>query len=211
MAFTEGKIIDASFVIAPRQRNTVEENKQIKDGKGGELWKNQPTKKQHKDIDARWTKKNEETFYGYKNHAKVGQKSKLIDTYTVTNAAVHDSQALAELWNKKDEKQALYADSAYTGENQEQTMQENGMENQVCKKGYRNKPLTEKEKEENKKKPRIRSRVAHVFGFMEQSMHGLRVRAVGLTRATALIGLANLTYHLFRFEQIQRLVILSQG
>ena len=29
----EGKIIDASFVIAPRQRNTREENKKIKEGK----------------------------------------------------------------------------------------------------------------------------------------------------------------------------------
>lgn len=30
----EGKIVDASFVIAPRQRNTREENKKIKEGKG---------------------------------------------------------------------------------------------------------------------------------------------------------------------------------
>lgn len=31
----EGKIIDASFVVAPRQRNTKGENKVIKEGKGG--------------------------------------------------------------------------------------------------------------------------------------------------------------------------------
>ena len=35
----EGKMIDASFVVAPRQRNTKEENKKIKEGKGAELWK----------------------------------------------------------------------------------------------------------------------------------------------------------------------------
>lgn len=33
----EGKIVDASFVIAPRQRNTREENRKIKEGKGDEL------------------------------------------------------------------------------------------------------------------------------------------------------------------------------
>lgn len=71
----EGKMVDASFTIAPRQRNTREENQIIKEGRGNELWKDNLNKKRHKDIDARWTKKNNETFYGYKNHAKVDTKS----------------------------------------------------------------------------------------------------------------------------------------
>ena len=53
LILNEGKIIDASFVIAPRQRNTREENKAIKDGKGDELWNDNKHKKCHKDIDAR--------------------------------------------------------------------------------------------------------------------------------------------------------------
>lgn len=65
LIFNEGQLIDASFTIAPRQRNTSEENEKIKKGEGTELWDNQPNKKRHKDIDARWTKKNGEKFYGY--------------------------------------------------------------------------------------------------------------------------------------------------
>jgi hypothetical protein len=42
----EGKMVDASFTVAPRQRNTKEENKQIKEGKGDELWKDKPNKKE---------------------------------------------------------------------------------------------------------------------------------------------------------------------
>ena len=34
LIFNEGQIIDASFTIAPRQRNTREENQQIKNGQG---------------------------------------------------------------------------------------------------------------------------------------------------------------------------------
>ena len=34
----EGIIIDGSFVEVPRQRNSREENKLIKEGKGDELW-----------------------------------------------------------------------------------------------------------------------------------------------------------------------------
>ncbi|MFT5822887.1 MAG: IS5 family transposase [Crocinitomix sp.] len=76
MILNEGKMVDASFTIAPRQRNTKDENAKIKKGEGGDLWNDNTNKKKHKDIDARWTKKNGETFYGYKNHAKVDTKVK---------------------------------------------------------------------------------------------------------------------------------------
>ena len=49
-----------------------------------------PHKLAQKDIDARWTKKNNNTFYGYKNHVKADTKTKLIEEYTVTDASVHD-------------------------------------------------------------------------------------------------------------------------
>ena len=62
MILNEGKMVDASFTIAPRQRNTREENKMIKAGKGDHLWNDYPHKRRHKDIDARWTKKTAKHF-----------------------------------------------------------------------------------------------------------------------------------------------------
>ena len=62
--FNEGQLVDASFTIAPRQRNTREENEKIKKRVRDDLWNDEPHKKYHKDIDARWTQKNKETFYG---------------------------------------------------------------------------------------------------------------------------------------------------
>jgi IS5 family transposase len=50
---------------------------------------------------------------------QVYTKSKFINTYVVTSASVHDSQTTDDLLNENDEGQELYADSAYTGENQE--------------------------------------------------------------------------------------------
>lgn len=79
MICQEGKMIDASFVVAPKQRNTREENKMIKQGKGSELWKDHPRKKCQKDIDARWTKKAGQSYYRYKAHVKADVGSKLID------------------------------------------------------------------------------------------------------------------------------------
>lgn len=205
LMFNEGQLIDASFTVAPRQRNTREENAMIKNGEGDELWNDHPNKKKHKDIDARWTQKNGEKFYGYKNHAKVDKKSKFINTYTVTNASVHDSQTLDALLNKKDKGQDLHADSAYTGEKQEKIISKYKMNNKVHEKGYSGNPLTEDQIKSNNEKSKIRVRVEHVFGFMEQSMHGLFLKSVGITRATGIIGLINLTYNLFRYEQVTRL------
>ena len=208
LIMNEGKMVDASFTLAPRQRNTRDENKKIKEGHGNELWNDKPNKKKHKDIDARWTKKNGETFYGYKNHAKVDTKSKFIDNYEVTNASVHDSQPLDDLLTEEDSGQDFFGDSAYTGEEQEKVISKYEMNNKVHEKGYRNKPLTEKQKASNKEKSKTRVRVEHVFGFMEQSMNGLIVRSVGITRATGIVGLINLTYNLFRYEQVVRLNII---
>lgn len=55
----EGIIIDGSFVELPRQRNSREENKRIKENQGDELWNGEAekNKRRHKDTDARWTKK----------------------------------------------------------------------------------------------------------------------------------------------------------
>lgn len=209
LIMNQGKMVDASFTVAPRQRNTREENKMIKDGQGDQLWNDMPNKKKHKDIDARWTKKNGETFYGYKNHAKVDTKSKFIDAYKVSDASVHDSQPLEDLLTEKDQGQPFHADSAYTGEEQEKVVSKYKMDNHVHEKGYRNKPLTEEQKASNNEKSKTRARVEHVFGFMEQSMNGLVVKSVGIVRATGIIGLMNLTYNLFRYEQVVRLNILT--
>ena len=66
-AVRAGQMIDATFVEVPRQRNTREENAQIKAGAVPDAW-DEPeakAKRRQKDTEARWTKKNEEKHYGY--------------------------------------------------------------------------------------------------------------------------------------------------
>ena len=47
-----------------------------------------------KDTDARWTIKGKEPYYGYKNHVKVDETSKLVVDYTVTPASTNDGKIL---------------------------------------------------------------------------------------------------------------------
>lgn len=195
----EGSIIDASFVEVPKQRNTRDENKQIKEGKTPEGWEKPENKNKvsHKDMDARWTKKNNQSYYGYKDHVKVDSKSKLITKYKVTDASVHDSQTLKDLLDETDKGKTVHADSAYTG--QDDIIKEKEVISEICEKGYRNKKLTDEQIGNNRVKSKIRSRVEHVFGYIENSMNGSYIRTIGINRAEGIIGLINLAYNMRRF------------
>lgn len=197
LVVNEGKIIDASFVESPRQHNHRAENEQIKSGEIPESFKSNPHKLAQKDMDARWTKKNNQTFFGFKNHVKQDAKSKLITGYVVTDAGVHDSRATDLLLNEKDKAEEFFADSAYAGEPQEAIIKKKQMINRVCEKGARNHPLTDQLRDSNTEKSRTRSRVEHIFGFLEMSMNGMYINSIGIKRATAIIGLMNLTYNMF--------------
>ena len=191
-----GSIVDATFIEAPKQRNTREENKKIKGNEIPEEWKENPHKLCQKDTDARWTKKGKAVYYGYKNHVKADLESKLIVNYTVTSANVHDSQELQKLVNEKDKK--IYADTAYSGETIAEQIPKD-IEIQILEKAYRNKPLTEEQKQRNKEKTKLRCRIEHIFGYMTNKFKGLTLRCIGMKRAEFNIGLTNLLYNMFRY------------
>lgn len=197
----KGSMIDASFVDVPKQRNTKDENKKIKNGEMPEEWDN-PNKIAQKDIDARWTKKNKEVHFGYKDHVKADVKSKIITDYTVTSANVHDSQELDNLLDKSDTGRNLYADSAYKSKKIDDSLKKRGIGNKIIERAYRKNPLTKNQIKRNKKKSSIRVRVEHIFGFIENSMNGSHIRSIGKERADVHIGLMNLTYNIFRSMQL---------
>lgn len=199
----KGTIIDATFVDAPRQRNSRDDNKKIKNGEVPEEWKKPENahKLAQKDTDARWAKKNNETHFGYKDHVKCDAESKLITNYEVTDASVHDSNCCTDMLDEKDK--AFYADSAYAGEKIASNLPE-GCENHICEKGARNHPLTEEQKKSNRQKSKTRCRIEHIFGFMTNSMHGIITRSIGMTRVKSGIAFTNLVYNICRYEFLKR-------
>jgi transposase, IS5 family len=199
----QGVIVDATFAEVPRQHNTPEENASIKAGEVPASMLESPKRLAHKDTDARWTKKNEQSYYGYKNHVKADVTDKIIMDCVVTSASVHDSQALEQLVNSSDQK--VFADSAYSSEEIAAKLKEIGVEAYINEKGQRNHPLTVEQKELNKSKSKIRSRVEHLFGHMTGSMNALYQRYIGMERNEACLKMTNLVYNMMRFEQIVRL------
>jgi transposase, IS5 family len=125
----------------------------------------------------------------------------------VTDASVHDTQAMKDLVEETDG--TLHADRAYMGETIEDLLEENGVTGEICEKRYRGHPLTQRQKKSNRNKSKIRVRVEHIFGCMTNTMrNGLKMRWIGMRRNTAGGGLLNLVYNMAPYERIVRWQLL---
>jgi transposase, IS5 family len=105
-----GQLVDSTLVAAPKQRNSDDEKRQIKDGKSAvQIWPENPAKARQKDTSARWTvqfgkaRPREDgrpmpdiaiPSFGYKAHTSIDKKYRLIRRWDVTDAAAHDGRML---------------------------------------------------------------------------------------------------------------------
>jgi len=206
-AASKGSIVDASIVEAPRQRNTRQENAQIKAGERPASFDDPDhlAKSRQKDTDARWTIKRNRRYFGYKNHVNVDARHKLIRRYAVTDAATHDSQKIDELLDENNANKDVYGDSAYRSQAIRQRLEAQGYRDRIHRKGVRGRALSEASKAANTNKSKVRARVEHVFGRQAQfACHLGRtlLRSIGITRAKAVIGLRNLVYNFDRYARL---------
>ena len=180
MIAKEVSILNASFVDAPRQKNTREQNHEIKKGNIPKSIDRNPHVKRQKGLDGRWAKKNQETHYRYKNHAKVDLK-KLVMNYKKPSDNFQDSQVWQDLLDERD--QMLLADSAYELEESEAYLfKECDGENLIQYRSYRNRALTQEQQYKNPLPSRMHVRVESVFARMNQ--YGLDwLQCIGLKRA----------------------------
>jgi len=142
-----GSIVDASFIEAPKRKNTKEQREKLKSGEIPEEWddKEHPQKLCQRDTDATWTIKGKEAHFGYKDTVKVDLDSKLIDSYKVTTDCVNDLTAAKGIFDETDK--VAYGDAAYPS----LAVPEN-VEKQFSESATRNHPLSEEQKEHNHKK-----------------------------------------------------------
>jgi IS5 family transposase len=125
-----GQIVDASLIAAPKQRNTQDEKKAIKEGRIPEDWKNRPAKLAQKDRDARWTVKFTKAkpkedgsmppldlaipTFGYQNHVSIDCGFGFIRKWAATDAAAYEGRQLREgLLDKTNTAGKVFADTAY--------------------------------------------------------------------------------------------------
>lgn len=195
-----GSIVDASFIEAPKRKNTKEQREKLKKGEIPQEWadKEHPQKLRQRDTDATWTIKGKETHFGYKDTVKVDLDSKLIDAYKVSTDSVNDLTAAKGIFDETD--RVAYGDAAYPS----LEVPEN-VEKQFCESPTKNHPLSEEQKERNHQKAKLRCRVEHVFAGMVQMIGGTTLRCKSMTRAVFNISMLNLLYNMRRTLSLSRI------
>jgi transposase, IS5 family len=195
----KGQIVDATLVPVPKQKNRKKETEKIRQGEIPEGWEENPNRLAQKDLDARWTQKNGQNHYGYKNHISIDVKYGFVRKYHVTDASVHDSKVLSKIIDGENLGSEIWGDSAYRSEEIEWALETLKFESKIHERAYRNKPLSEEQKFNNREKSKIRAKIEHVFGTWVMSLGGKLLRSIGKVRAEANLGLKNLTYNILRY------------
>ena len=104
----------------------------------------------------------------------------MVKSTDYNSVSSHDSNHFTDLLSG--EESAVYADSAYQSEKHDQWLSERGIDNRVTKRAYRNRPLSEEDKQFNRLHSGTRSTVERVFGVLKQHYGMAKARYLGLAR-----------------------------
>ena len=175
MKLSGGTIVDATLIAAPPSTKNEE---------------------QRRDPEMHQSKKGKQWHFGMKLHIGMDSQSGLIHSASVTSGNVHDSQELPNLL--RGEETRLYGDSAYRGEKQKKRLKELAprAKDFTNKRAYKNRPLTDADKNTNRRKSAVRSKVEHPFLTLKRFWGFAKVRYRGLAknanRAFAMLAMINL-------------------
>jgi transposase, IS5 family len=106
----------------------------------------------------------------------------------VASALLHDSQMLKQLLLGTESQ--LYADAAYSAQEQRETLARHGIEDKVQRKGYRNHPLSEADKERNAEIAVTRSGGERPFATYKRNYGLRRTRFMGLAKNITFFAIA---------------------
>ncbi|MFZ5524911.1 MAG: IS5 family transposase [Pseudomonadota bacterium] len=180
-----GTIVDATIINAPSS-----------------------TKNQDKarDPEMHQTKKGNQWYFGMKAHIGVDSKNKLIHSVVATPANEHDKHSIPDLLHGNERR--VYGDSAYSSQKALIAEAAPKARDFTNKKGFRNKELTERERETNRRKSSVRAKVEHafliikrIFGFAKVSYRGMMKNGNRLFVVAALANLFMARHHLMRLPQ----------
>ena len=170
-----GTIVDATLIAAPPSTKNEEKAR---------------------DPEMHQVKKGNQWHFGMKVHLGTDSKTGLIHSASVTAANVHDSHEVPNLLHGQETR--FYGDSAYRGKAQRERLKALAPKARdfTNKRAYRNAPLTDADKETNRRKSSVRAKVEHSFLTLKRLWGFTKVRYRGLAknanRAFAMLAAINI-------------------
>lgn len=209
-----GQIVDATVIQARRPRLSKDEKATVKGGGIPDGWSK--AKGAQMDTDGRWTLKRGRKraaesgappersrselvipVFGYKNHLGIDRRHGFIRSFAVTDAARHDGRQLGRVLDPHNTASAVWADSAYRSAANVALLVRRGLVPQFQRSKPRGRPMPPHITRGNASRARVRVAIEHVFAAQKCRL-GLVIRSIGLARATARLGLANLVTNMTR-------------
>lgn len=209
-----GQIVDATIIQARRPRLSTDEKATVKGGGIPDGWSQ--AKRAQMDTDGRWTLKRGRRrsaergephersrselvipVFGYKNHLGIDRRHGFIRSFAVTDAARHDGRQLGRVLDPHNTASAVWADSAYRSAANVALLARRGLVPQFQRPKPRGRPMPPHIARGNAARARVRVAIEHVFAAQKCRL-GLVIRSVGLARAAARLGLANLVTNMTR-------------
>jgi len=175
MKLSGGTIVDATLIAAPPSTKNQDKSR---------------------DPEMHQSKKGNDWHFGMKLHIGADSQSGLVHSASVTTGNVHDSQELANLLHGEETR--LYGDSAYRGVKQRERLKDIAPKAKdfTNKRAYKNRPLSDADKQTNRTKSSVRSKIEHPFLTLKRIWGFAKVRYRGLAknanRAFAMLALLNL-------------------
>ncbi len=212
-----GRADHATIVAAPRQRMTDAGKEIVKGGGIPPDWQANPRKPAQKDRDARWTLKpgRRKTrpdgmamgaiatpVFGCKSHINANRRHGFVRTWIVTDAARHDGHVAGGLPDQANTgstatDSTVRADTAYRSQKNDKKIARAGLTPKVHFRRPPGKPMPVHHERANAAWSKVRSAIEHPFVGMKTRM-GLFVRTIGIDRARARIGMANIAFNMKR-------------
>jgi IS5 family transposase len=177
-------LVDATLVASSRQRPTAQA------ARAGRA----------PDADASYTRKYNQSFYGYKAHVSSDGEHQLIRAAVISTASQYDGAVLVRV--APADSAVVYADKAYDTQANVAWLRTRGIRNGILKKGGCHIQLTAAEREHNQQKGRVRRQIERVFAHLKQWQHYRRVRYLGLARNQLELTLKAVAYNLKRLAGI---------
>lgn len=146
--------------------------------------------------------------YGYKAHVNVDEDGfiKAVD-YTPGNE--HDSKSLEKLLTRTEHQ--LYADKAYASAEHDKLLAKRNTGNRILHKAKRNRPLSDRQKHQNRQWSSVRCTVERVFGVLKQHYRLGKARYLGLKRNQTRFMLAAMAYNIKRGVAVQAEMLAFAG
>jgi IS5 family transposase len=133
-----------------------------------------------RDPEMHQTMKGNEWYFGMKAHIGVDSRSRIVHSVVATPANIHDSRVLADLLHGEETR--VWGDAAYRGKTDVIRQKAPYAADFTQRTSSRAKNLSDREREINRNKSRVRSRVEHVFHVVKRIFGFSEVRYRGIAK-----------------------------